>query len=258
MYKLKRKEFYSKIEDLRIYKMLTYSDPARLFSLVRFYDLFLELSNFSFDEKINIAVISGSKSEPELMFFENASVDTLCFDERLKPGEYQFWDLNLDWGEVQYSDFHYKYDLVLCEQVFEHIPDPLNAIKNIKFLLKDNGLVHISVPSMNGIHTDPYYYTAGYHKRMLTYLAEKVGGYEILECESWGSKKAVQMYAVCDWTPLVSSGDLSDCLYISSKIFNFKRFIKYFHHKIKYSFKSIWDYTKQDYPVISWILLKKE
>ena len=171
MFKIKRKDFYSKIREIDnplLYKMLSYLDPARLISLVRFYDLFSKIQDISFDDHIKIAVISGSLSEPELIFFNNSSVDCLCFDENIKPGEYQFWDLNLDWSESQYSDFHKKYDLVLCEQVFEHIPNPEKALNNMKYLLKDKAMIHISVPSINGIHTDPYYYTAGYHKRMLS------------------------------------------------------------------------------------------
>lgn len=260
MLKIKKKDFYLKIRQINnpfLYKMLCDSDPARIISLLRFHDLFSKIDTFSFNDHINIAVISGSLSEPELCFFKNASIDCLSFQEEIKPGEYQFWDLNLDWSEIQYSDFHKKYDLVLCEQVFEHIPNPENALKNIKCLLKDKALVHISVPCINGIHTDPYYFTSGYHKRMLSYLSNKVGEFEIIECESWGSKKAVSMYALTDWTSLVSSGDFLDCLYISSKFFNLKKFLKYFYHKIKYNFQSIWYYSQKDYPVISWILLKK-
>ena len=260
MFKIKRKDFYSKIREIDnplLYKMLSYLDPARLISLIRFYDLFSKIEDFSFNDHIKIAVISGSLSEPELIFFNNSSVDCLCFDENTKPGESQFWDLNLDWSEAQYSDFHKKYDLVLCEQVFEHIPNPEKALKNMKYLLKDRAMIHISVPSINGIHTDPYYFTAGYHKRMLSYLAKKVGGFEKIDCESWGSKKAVSMYALIDWSPLVASGDLRDSLYISSKFFNLKNFVKYFYHKVKYNFQSIWFYSKRDYPVIAWILLKK-
>ena len=261
MFKINRKDFYKKIEkidDLRLYKMLGTHDPARLISLVRFYDLFSKIETLSFKDNINIAVISGSLSEPELIFFCNAYVDCLCFDEHTKFGEYQFWDLSLDWSDIQYSEYHNKYDLILCEQVFEHIPDPQTAIDNLKYLLRDQGLLHISVPCINGIHTDPYYFTAGYHKRMLSYLAKKSGGYEIIECESWGSKKAVRMYSLIDWTPLVASGDFMDNLYISSKNFNLKNFVKYFYHKIKYNFQSIWSYVKKDFPVIAWILLKKK
>ncbi len=261
MFKINRKELYSKIkniDDPRLYKMLVKNDPARIISLVRFYDLLSEIGTFSFKDHINIAVISGNLSEPELIFFSNASVECLCFDEHIKPGEHQFWDLGLNWSENQYSEYHNKYDLILCEQVFEHIPDPQIAIDNLKYLLKEGGILHISVPCINGIHTEPYYFTAGYHKRMLSYLANKSGGYEIIDCEYWGSKKAVSMYSVIDWTPLVSSGDLIDNIYISSKNFNLKGFIKYFYHKIKYNFQSIWYYGKKDYPVIAWILLKKE
>lgn len=261
MYCPKRREVYETIKlinNSKINKLLSSTDPARVFSILRFYELFKNLPNFSFKEFINIAVISGSDKEPELFFFDNAKLDTLCFDENLKPGSFQFWDLNLDWSEIQYSDFHNKYDLVLCEQVFEHIPCPENAMRNIKVILKKRGLAHISVPTINGVHTEPYYFTAGYHSRMLNYLSNKIGGFKVIECDSWGTKKAAKMYAVCDWTSLVSSGDLIDCIYISSKFFKIKRVIKFFYHKFKYNFESIWNYREKNFPVISWILLQKK
>ena len=66
------------------------------------------------------------------------------------------------------------------------------------------------------------------------------------------------MFAICDWTPIVSSGDLIDCITISLRRFNFRKFIKYFYHKFKYNFGSIWAYENKDYPVIAWIILEKK
>ncbi len=261
MYKLKRKEFYlkiKKIKNFQIFKLLANSDPARIFSLLSFYESILDSKNFLFEEDIKIAVISGSDKEPELIFFKNAKIDFLNFEEKFISKENQLWDLSLDWSDEKYINFHNKYDLVLCEQVFEHIPDPKMALKNIKLILKNKGIAHISVPAINGLHGEPFYFTAGYDKRMLKYLANKIGGFKILDCESWGSKKAAKMYSTCDWTPLVSSGDFLDCLKISFKIFNLKNFLKYFYHKFKYNFNSIWHYKKREYPVISWILLEKK
>lgn len=259
MFYIERKSFYKKIKLINnpvLFRMLEKSDPARLFSMISFYDSISKVSNNLFNRKIKTAVISGSKNECELTFFKNTTVDCLCFDASIKEGESQFWDLNRDWSDKKYSSYFEKYDLVLCEQVLEHIAFPEQAFRNIKLLMKKGGYAHFSVPSMNGVHVEPYYFTAGYHHRMLAYWAKKIGNFKIIDCNSWGTKKAAKMYSVCDWNPLPICGDLRDFVYISS-IFKIKQFIKFLIHKLKYNFESIWKYSDKDFPVIAWLLLEK-
>lgn len=44
-----------------------------------------------------------------------------------------------------------KFDFINTEQVFEHIPNPLDTLERLKSLLKKNGLIKISVPTANNI-----------------------------------------------------------------------------------------------------------
>ena len=73
---------------------------------------------------------------------------------------------------------------------------------------------------MNGVHTGQYYLSSSYHQKMLSYLSNKVGGFEISDCESWGSKKNCQYVCRNRLETTSITGDLLDCLYISSKFFN--------------------------------------
>lgn len=53
----------------------------------------------------------------------------------------------VDWKQAE----NMKFDFINTEQVFEHIPNPLDTLKRLKSLLKKNGLIKISVPTANNI-----------------------------------------------------------------------------------------------------------
>ena len=53
----------------------------------------------------------------------------------------------ITWDEIP----QHRFDLVNAEQVFEHIPEPLNTLRHVKMALKPNGVVKISVPPGNDI-----------------------------------------------------------------------------------------------------------
>lgn len=75
-----------------------------------------------------------------------------------------------DFGEVdkKYSDLDYvcrleelpmpdgTYDLVLCNQVLEHIPDPVVVLKEIRRVLKPSGQAWVSAPLFYAEHEVPY------------------------------------------------------------------------------------------------------
>ncbi len=45
----------------------------------------------------------------------------------------------------------YSFDFINTEQVFEHIPNPLETLNHLKLSLKPNGIIKISVPTANNI-----------------------------------------------------------------------------------------------------------
>ncbi len=53
----------------------------------------------------------------------------------------------IDWKQAE----NIKFDFINTEQVFEHIPNPLETLKKLKLLLKSSGLIKISVPTANDI-----------------------------------------------------------------------------------------------------------
>jgi 2-polyprenyl-3-methyl-5-hydroxy-6-metoxy-1,4-benzoquinol methylase len=54
-----------------------------------------------------------------------------------------------------------KYDLIICTEVLEHVPDPAAAFKKMVSLLSSEGVLVISVPMMSLMHQAPYWFQSG-------------------------------------------------------------------------------------------------
>ncbi|NKB25538.1 MAG: methyltransferase domain-containing protein [Kiritimatiellae bacterium] len=50
------------------------------------------------------------------------------------------------------SEWHYaeegKYDLIIMRHVLEHFPNPVEALKKVRYALKEKGIVYMAVPNM--------------------------------------------------------------------------------------------------------------
>ena len=53
-------------------------------------------------------------------------------------------------------------DYILCSEVFEHIPEPLKALREISRLLKPNGKLIFTAPLASGQNQAPYHFYGGY------------------------------------------------------------------------------------------------
>jgi len=53
----------------------------------------------------------------------------------------------IKWEEIS----QYRFDFINTEQVFEHIPEPLQTLRHLKTALKTNGILKVSVPTANNI-----------------------------------------------------------------------------------------------------------
>ncbi len=73
-----------------------------------------------------------------------------------------------------------SYDVVLCTEVLEHVPNPIAAIEEMSRILKCNGQLILTAPFCSLTHFAPYHYCDGFSKYFYTYHLERLG-YEILE-----------------------------------------------------------------------------
>lgn len=65
-----------------------------------------------------------------------------------------------------------KFDVILCTEVFEHIPYPNETIAEFSRLLKINGTLILTLPGNCLRHMDPYYFYAGFSDRWIEYFLE--------------------------------------------------------------------------------------
>ena len=66
------------------------------------------------------------------------------------------------WNINEKSD---TFDVILCSEVFEHIPYPIETIKEFQRLLKSGGKLILTAPSNCLRHMDPYYFYTGFSDR---------------------------------------------------------------------------------------------
>jgi hypothetical protein len=66
-----------------------------------------------------------------------------------------------------------KYDVVLCTEVLEHVPDPVRTFHKLCNLVNYQGYVLISVPFLSLMHQSPYWYSSGLSPFWFEYWANE-------------------------------------------------------------------------------------
>lgn len=83
-----------------------------------------------------------------------------------------------------------RYDLVICEQVLEHVENPLTAVGNLKALCAPGGLLLVSTPFLIPIHPNPgdfWRFTPDGLRKLL-----ECQGLHVEWVRSWGNRAAVR------------------------------------------------------------------
>lgn len=73
-----------------------------------------------------------------------------------------------------------SFDAIMCTEVFEHLPDPLLAIKEFARLLRVGGLLIITAPFCSLTHFAPYHYSTGFNRYYYEHHLPMYG-FEIVE-----------------------------------------------------------------------------
>ena len=66
-------------------------------------------------------------------------------------------------------------DHILCTEVFEHIPDPIAALKELSRILKTEGSIALTVPYRCLYHQEPYFFYSGFSTYWFEYHANELG-----------------------------------------------------------------------------------
>lgn len=154
-------------------RLSRYHNYSRVVSLCHF-DQLVERDDLR--QQAHVGVVSGSKSEPELRLLSAGQVSVLSFEDDPR------FDLDVEWPESA------AFSLTLCNQVLEHVFHPHVAFANLCRVTRPGGALYVSIPSINCIHAEPHYYSAGYHPRFLDRLGRE-NGCQLLGLGAWGSLK---------------------------------------------------------------------
>ena len=65
-----------------------------------------------------------------------------------------------------------NFDVILCTEVFEHIPDPIRALEKLSNITKPGGTIIITVPFLSLMHQSPYWFQAGLSPYWFVHWAE--------------------------------------------------------------------------------------
>jgi SAM-dependent methyltransferase len=76
--------------------------------------------------------------------------------------------------EGQYADIDYvsditaipvpdaTFDVILCTEVLEHVPRPIEALREMARITKPGGRLFLTAPLGSGLHQEPYHFYGGY------------------------------------------------------------------------------------------------
>ena len=73
-----------------------------------------------------------------------------------------------------------SFDAIMCIEVFEHIPEPARAVKELSRLLKTGGTLIITAPFCGITHFAPYHFASGFNKYFYEEVLTK-NGFKIIE-----------------------------------------------------------------------------
>ena len=68
-----------------------------------------------------------------------------------------------------------SYDAIICTEVFEHIPNPISAIKEFSRILKPKGRLILSAPLASGLHQEPYHFYGGFTPHFYKQFLKEAG-----------------------------------------------------------------------------------
>ena len=120
----------------------------------------------------------------------------------VSPGWNRYWkDRTSKYNSLDYPEFDIckestreRYDIVIADQVLEHVQAPQEAVKNIYKMISPGGYAIVATPFLFRVHARPHDYQCWTEAGMRELLKE--GGFknEDIQTYSWGNKSCARAH----------------------------------------------------------------
>lgn len=94
--------------------------------------------------------------------FAEYAPDGLDSGLQMRKWDYGKLDIISDITSIPEEDA--SFDAILCSEVFEHVPEPVLAIKEFSRLLRPGGQLILTAPFVSLTHFAPYHYATGFNR----------------------------------------------------------------------------------------------
>ena len=107
----------------------------------------------------------GAGSCPYRQYFSHCNYKTQDFSE-LSPDQlrgrtgYDKIDYICDATQIPVKSA--GFDVILCTEVLEHVPEPIKVINEFSRILKSGGKLLLTAPLGSGVHQEPWHFYGGY------------------------------------------------------------------------------------------------
>jgi ubiquinone/menaquinone biosynthesis C-methylase UbiE len=148
------------------------------------------LFNVPAGHKILDAGAGELKNAPLCNHLEYVSQDACQYEgmgdkKGLQAGEWDTSKIDIICDIADIPEPDESFDVILCSEVLEHIPEPSKALDEFYRLLKPNGVLIITAPFSSLVHFAPFYYSTGFSRYWYEHhLPER--GFEIESIEPNG------------------------------------------------------------------------
>ena len=88
------------------------------------------------------------------------------------------WDTNkidIVGDIVDISEDDESFDIILCTEVLEHLPDPIKALEEFQRLLKKDGILILTAPFCSLTHFAPYHFSSGFNRYFYEHHLNSLG-----------------------------------------------------------------------------------
>lgn len=179
-----RRRIYSEGLTTFLYRMSFRIDYPRRGFPRHGVDVFMEKMSHEVEQG-DLILDAGAGNQPYRKLFahtEYESCDYLPVLSEIHKTDYVSQSFYCDLEEIPKADN--TYDVIICNQVLEHVKRPEKVICEFFRLLKPGGRLFLTVPQCYGIHMVPYNYF-NFHSYGLRFLFEQ-GGFSIVFIEPLG------------------------------------------------------------------------